>query len=289
MMTEASHSSPSSRPATKARARIVAALLLALSASVTAWLRPAQADTPWQLSVTPYLWAISVGGDAALGNASADLDVPFSDLIDELNFAVMGHLEARRDRWALFGDLTYSKLSADAGFGPVGVGPFQIGANTVGPFPAGPFAFDVDIDLLMLEGGVAYEARSWPTEGGRRGSFEVLAGARYNDIEIAVDFARARTVERSADWVDPFIGARLRTGLSPRWGLSLRADVGGFGVGSEFTWNVVAGATYQWGANRDLFLGYRALYQKYQDDGGRFPLEYEPLYHGPALAVQFRF
>ena len=289
MVTEAPNSSLIARPAMKARARIAAALLLALTVCTIVWLRPGQADTPWQFSVTPYVWGLSVGGDTALGPVSSDLDVPFSDILEELNFAVMGHLEARRDRWALFGDVMYSKLSADAGFGPVGVGPFQIGANTVGPFPVGPFEFDVDIDMLMLEGGVAYEARSWQTDGGRRGSFEVLAGARYSDIDIAVDFARARTVERSADWIDPFIGARLQTGLSPRWGLSVRADVGGFGVGSEFTWNVVAGATYHWSENRDLFLGYRALYQKYQSDSGRFPLEYEPLYHGPALAVQFRF
>ena len=227
---------------------------------------------------------MSIAGDTALGTLSTELDVPFSDLLENLNFALMGHFEARRNRLTVFGDVLYSKLSADGG-----VGPFQIGRFTVGPFPVGPFEYDLDIDMLMLEGGLGYETHSWTTAHGRRGSFEVLAGARYNDLKMSIDVVRTPTIERSIDWVDPFTGGRFRTSLREAWGLSVRADVGGFGLGSEFTWNVVAGATYQWQENRDLFLGYRALYQEYHTDGGRFPMEYEPLYHGPAVAVQFRF
>ena len=39
----------------------------------------------------------------------------------------------------------------------------------------------------------------------------------------------------SVDWVDPFVGARLRQLLAPGQNLTLRGDVGGFDVGSDFT------------------------------------------------------
>lgn len=43
--------------------------------------------------------------------------------------------------------------------------------------------------------------------------------------------------DRSNSWVDPIIGARLSADLSTKVMVNLRGDIGGFGVGSDFTWN----------------------------------------------------
>ena len=49
----------------------------------------APASAPWQLSLTPYVWALSVKGDVGVGRTEADVDVSFSDILDDLNIAVM--------------------------------------------------------------------------------------------------------------------------------------------------------------------------------------------------------
>jgi hypothetical protein len=105
----------------------------------------------------------------------------------------------------------------------------------------------------------------------------------------------SRAVARSGgvDWVDPLVGLRLRHQLAPGQELVLRGDIGGFDVGSQFTWNVLA--AYSWrigthhGATYSGILGYRALGVDYEQGSGVNRFEYDVTQHGPivGLAVSF--
>src|SRR5680860_176802 len=71
-------------------------------------------------------------------------------------------------------------------------------------------------------------------------------------------------ITRSGDleWVDPVVGARIRHQIAPGRELRLIGDVGGFGAGSEFSWQAVA--TYGFDVNcfgkpLHTVIGYRAL------------------------------
>jgi len=64
-------------------------------------------------------------------------------------------------------------------------------------------------------------------------------------------------ITASTNWVDPFIGFRARADLSDQRDAALRADIGGFGIGSELTWNAFAALGYQVKENTTLELGYR--------------------------------
>ena len=90
-------------------------------------------------------------------------------------------------------------------------------------------------------------------------ALELLAGGRYWRQELDVDLALAGTlnidglvisrgvaIARSGtvDWIDPFIGARLHYIPAPGEEIIVRGDVGGFGAGSQFTWQAMA--TYNW-------------------------------------------
>ena len=46
------------------------------------------------------------------------------------------------------------------------------------------------------------------------------------------------------------------------WGL-----IGGFGVGSDFNWDVMGGVGYEWTEKFSTVLGYRALGVDYSNDG----------------------
>ena len=64
----------------------------------------APATAPWQLSITPYLWAVALKGDVSVGRIEADVDASFSDILDNLNGALMLELELRKGRFGLLSD-----------------------------------------------------------------------------------------------------------------------------------------------------------------------------------------
>jgi hypothetical protein len=97
----------------------------------------------------------------------------------------------------------------------------------------------------------------------------------------------------SVDWVDPVVGARLRHRFAPGHELAVRGDVGGFGAGSQFSWNALA--AYSWdfavrnGVTYSGVLGYRALYVDYEQGSGRNKYAYDVLTHGPIFGLNIGF
>ena len=67
---------------------IVVFIFNPLASAVAAEEKP-DAQSGWEFQVAPYLWAISMNGDATVKGQEADVDVSFSDIWDELNFAFM--------------------------------------------------------------------------------------------------------------------------------------------------------------------------------------------------------
>ena len=67
--------------------------------------------------------------------------------------------------------------------------------------------------------------------------------------------------------------------------MSLRGDIGGFGVGSQLTWDVTASVGYRMSDTATLLFGYRHLDVDYQD--GRFKIDGQ--FSGPYLGLSFRF
>jgi formylglycine-generating enzyme required for sulfatase activity len=99
--------------------------------------------------------------------------------------------------------------------------------------------------------------------------------------------------EWTADWFTSqheadAIGSHIGLDLTDRWAIAGEANVGGFGVGSDFTWNVQAFVGYRttlFGRNTTFALGYRALHQDY--DHADF--EWDVTMHGPILGAAVRF
>jgi len=83
---------------------------------------------------------------------------------------------------------------------------------------------------------------------------------------------------------DPIVGARSRLPLSRRLKLMLRADFGGFGVGSERSYNLGAVLAWSLGERAQLVAGYRHLDVDY-DDGFR----YDVATSGPVLGLVLGF
>jgi hypothetical protein len=67
----------------------------------------------------------------------------------------------------------------------------------------------------------------------------------------------------------------------------LRGDIGGFGVGSKFTWNTSALLGYSVSRVVSVWLGYRALGLDYKSGSGFNKIEFDAIMHGPILGVGF--
>jgi opacity protein-like surface antigen len=83
------------------------------------------------------------------------------------------------------------------------------------------------------------------------------------------------------------IGARVTVDITDRLNFRLKGDIGGFGVGSDFTWNVLAGLGYRFSGNITALLGYRYLYMDYKTGTSR--ARYDVTMQGPMAGVMFAF
>jgi opacity protein-like surface antigen len=121
-------------------------------------------------------------------------------------------------------------------------------------------------------------------------SLDVGGGIRFwnlnNKLEIQPGLANLYIDHRQTEmWVDPTLGARLGLKLGGPWSLTLAGDIGGFGVGSRFSWQAMSTVNYAWNENWTLKAGYRALHVDYRNDG----FLYDVTMHGPAIAATYRF
>jgi len=280
-----------------------------LNVNSDAYAQPIPAPSGWQFRVTPYAWAPSVNGDVTVRGRTVDIDVTFLDLFDsgssgvELDSlaALMGYIEARKGPWGIYGDVVWGKFDFSGGAvtqrNPIANLKLSARANA-----------GLDYEITMAESGLTYEVARW---AGTRSStaLDLLGGARYwnqeLDLSLAVDgsvdfgnlglersgslaVARSGTLE----WVDPFVGLRVRHQLAPGKELQFLGDVGGFGVGSDFTWQLFGGYSFDfavWQTTLHGLLGYRALAVDYSQDGGASKNNLDLILHGPVAGLSFRW
>lgn len=262
------HPSIRIRPSRRIAGGMILSFLLACGGSGYAI---AQDTGAWQHEVTPYLWATRMKGDTAAGSLpKTSVDMKFSDILDVLDFGFMTAYEARKGRWGVLLDGMYMKVSDGATASRAG-GALSVTAK-------------LRLQQSMLAGAVAYRA----VEGAI--PLDVIGGLRYNkiDADASIDaslFALAGTVRRSGerDWTDPYVGMRVSYPLNDRWTAQGYLDVGGFGVGSDFAWQGIAGLDYAWSKSMTMKFGYRYMKVDYDKDGFRYDMANDGLYAGVGM------
>jgi hypothetical protein len=100
------------------------------------------------------------------------------------------------------------------------------------------------------------------------------------------------SASRDADWIDPTIGLRYNRPISDKWRLNLRGDVGGFGVGSELMYHLLANVQWQASETVGMVFGYRLIDFDYEDGtsglGGNYQ-HYDLTEQGPLIGVSISF
>ena len=257
----------------------------------------------WSFRFVPYAWITALDGSTTVRGRTVDVNASFSDILDKSDsiFALMGYFEARKGNLSLFTDLVYSNLTASKGASR---------SRRISPHVSGSIgaSLGADAETLIAQFGAGYEIAQWRSGGGSVTALELIAGGRYwwqnVDIDLAlagtlniggltISGSRAIAASGDVDWVDPFIGARLRHQFAPGHEFTLTGDIGGFGVGSDFSWQLVGAYSWDFSVTQNAvwsaIIGYRALSVDYAQGSGINRYAYDMVQHGPILGVSMRF
>lgn len=231
-------------------------LLLALGASLLPPSRCAATDKEWHLEVSAYALAAGLSGDVTVRGITSDLDVGFDEIWDNLEFSAMGKVRIEHGKWAVTTDVIYMSLGASK--------------DNV----------SIDFDQWVVEPSLSYEVCT---------GFEVLAGARYNNLSGTVRGPFGINPTGTQEWWDPIVGANAALPLSERLSLVVRGDVGGFDVGSDLTWQAFPYLNWHLCKSASIHVGYRWVYTDYSTGSGLNRFRYDVMTQGPQVGFSFRF
>ncbi|WP_192179785.1 hypothetical protein [Mesorhizobium amorphae] len=234
---------------------------------VTPELKPVASEQGWTFSVAPYFWAAGLSGSVSqFGLPTVDVDANFGDILENLDFAAMAVAEARYDRYSIFGDLQYVKLSTGSGT------------------PRGVLATSVDLTSETFSGLVGAGYSIIQSDAGR---LDLVAAMRVWSVNTDLDFHGGILdgVSRSdgATWVDGLAGVRATYSLTPEVYLTGWGMVGA--GGANLDWDVAAALGYRFNERFSAVAGYRALGVNYRNDGFVFDV----VQQGPIMGLVIRF
>ena len=225
-------------------------------------------DDGWKFNFTPYAWGTSLKGQVASlpGVPPADIDVSLSDILSNLDIGLMGVGGARKGRFAVFGDLFYANISADA--------------DTRGLLFSGA---DYEQKLLFASAGV-----SWRVLDEDDYQLSALAGLRYyrldNELKLTGAALPTTKINHVEDWVDPMIGLTGRVRLAPNWYASARVTTAIAGD-SDTAYGLFGGIGYVFNQSLSAVAGYR--YMKVDYEKGDFLFDVEMA--GPTVGLAFHW
>lgn len=246
---------------TAAKSEIFRLTPVVLTALINA--TPASAQDKWEYTGFIYLWGAGIGGETVTGE---DVDVSFSDILDNLDFGVMGSIEARNGPWAILGDAIYLNIEddKDADFGP-GI----------------PVSVDADIDGTVFAASLGYD---FIDSGQYR--LNGFGGFRYLDMDTTVNIGIGSGSDRLNDSfnnLDGIVGLRGVYMISDQWDLIYYGDIG---TGdTDLTWQAAVAVDYKFD-NWAVTFGYRHL--AWEDLNGSDTLA-DIEFSGPFLGAKFSF
>jgi hypothetical protein len=230
---------------------------------------PVPDASDWTFTGAAYLWAAGLEGSVgAFGIPPQDVDLSFTDILDKFEFGFMALGEARNGPLSIGLDFAYLKMGTNVGT------------------PRGVLASDIDVtaQALMTTAIAGYALVDTGTA-----HVDAIAGARLWSVNVDLDFnggaLGGTSTDDGATWVDPLVGAKFRAELGSDFYVSGWGMIGGFGVSSDFMWDVMAGLGYEMTDSFSVYGGYRAVAVDYSD--GSFV--YDVVQQGPIVAGVFRF
>jgi len=263
-------------------------LLMALLASTGALAQEPSSETDsWQFGVSIYGWFPDIAGQTSFTQpgGSNEFKIDIDDILDNLEFTLMGTFDMRKGRWGILTDVIYM----DVGGSQTGTREATIGGREI---PVNASA-NVDLDLTSWIWTLTGYYRALDQPGM---TLDIVGGARYLDVEQKVNWNvtgdvgsipvpdRAGAAEAGLTNWDALIGLRGRFafGAKNAWFVPYYLDVGA--GDSDLTWQGIVGLGYafHWG---EIVTAWRYLYYDLQSGKAIEDMSFS----GPAIGVTFRW
>ncbi len=239
----------------------------------------------WSFSFAPYLWLVGLNGTIGAKGQTADVDMSFGDIWENLDFAFQGHAEILyKNKYGFFVDGTFVKISTKDVKGPLNI------KTTV------KLNFWEFVGVYRL-----YEQHSGFTnsKGQSKPSFnaDLLGGGRYTNVDNKINFGgngpigASNQVSADQGWFDFLVGARIKWQATNRLFFNARTDIGGFGLGfsSDIAWNLVGLVGVDITDWMQVMVGYKVFYDDYSDGSGDNRFVYDAWTTGPITGLNFVF
>lgn len=228
-------------------------------------------DGKWHIATLGYVWFAGAKGKTTPRDPlpPIDLDLSFGDVLKSFKFAFMGAAEARKDRLVFLGDLMWVHLGENEGLTvrDVNFADVEIDSKTTAVTALGGYRV-VDKGPVIVD---------------------LLAGGRLNGNVQEVQYHGTLVdVSRKVKkwWIDPIVATRISAPLGGKVGLTLYGDIGGFGIGSDLTWQGIATVNYQISRKMSAGLGWRYFKLNYDDNDGFL---YNVAQSGPIVTLRSEF
>ncbi len=228
------------------------------------------AEGGWEHTVVLYGMGAAIDGETQIGDLVVPMDLSMSDILDALEFGAMAAYRADNGTWSFSVDATFMGLGGTAATEP------------------GLIKGDVDIDQFTLMGTV-----------GRRLTphLEALFSLAYVDlsadleatIRVPSEDDITRRASANANWVDPLVGLQYNVPIGESWRFNLRGDIGGFGIGSDFTYQMLANFRWQASERFGVVFGYRVLGFDYEEGHDAGYERYDLVEQGPLVGMTISF
>jgi len=220
--------------------------------------------------VVLYGMGAAIDGETQIGDLVVPLDMSMSDVLDALEFGAMAAYRADNGTWSFSVDATFMGLGGTAATEP------------------GLIKGDVDMDQFTLMGTV-----------GRRLTphLEALFSLTYLDLSADLEATIrvpgeddvTRRASAGASWVDPLVGLQYNVPIGESWRFNLRGDIGGFGIGSDFTYQMLANFRWQASERFGVVFGYRVIGFDYEEGHDADYERYDLVQQGPLVGMTISF
>lgn len=214
-------------------------------------------EDEWKFSLRPYFYLSGLSGSITVGPLTFPVNSSFSTILDNVKFGGFISLTAEKGQWGLNADFQYINLYGES----TGL------ENTA-----------LDLKNVIGEIDVIFRPEMAPT-------LRFLLGLRAYSVSQNFMLAGVPLPEAKTTVYDPVIGAYGSWALHNRWDFELKGDIGGFGVSSEATYQMMGAFRYGLGENTSIPFGYRIL--GYQIKQGEVRMNTRM--SGAFLGFDFRF
>lgn len=258
-------------------------------------------EIPWQFSFEPFFYLpFGANGDITVRGINAPINAGIGDIFDaivnDLNFAAFGRVEAWKGPWGIFFSGAYMNL----GTGRTADIPVPPALQQAGLPPQVSINAAAGTSFLQLDLGGAYRFGNGNLPSAFRTAdtefdlgpfvFDAFAGVRLysfnNDLVLTGDLGNRFEFSQSRTVLEPMIGGRARWNLSHNLAALAGASMSGFGIG-DLTFSVAGYAGIDWlfSGNTSLLASYGFTYLDYSSGSSGLNL----FTHGPNIGVKFRF